>query len=163
MDSPSPKIVSSGLGQKIAIEDMDMTGHYYEAPSVSMSTAADAVTAVQITFPAHKAIAKGDTLVVSLPGAGGDSTDAGDQIWGVKSLPDVFSVEATKTAYNDAIAHGDDVAMARFRAGDAGTVAGVSSENDGIKGSTMKLHKIPRRARTVTSLLLCLHFRCLLR
>jgi len=144
VDSPSPKIVSSGLGQKIAIEDMDMTGHYYEAPSVSMSTAADAVTAVQITFPAHKAIAKGDTLVVSLPGAGGDSTDAGDQIWGVKSLPDVFSVEATKTAYNDAIAHGDDVAMARFRAGDAGTVAGVSSENDGIKGSTMKLHKSNR-------------------
>ncbi|KAJ1477876.1 hypothetical protein T484DRAFT_1819666, partial [Baffinella frigidus] len=135
----APIIASSGLGASIANIAMDQTGHYALPPTVGLTGGSGAVTSIEVSFTAVKAIAQGDTIVVSLPGFGGSSTDSDKQIFGVTSSPSIFAIPATEDEYNDLIAGGSDVAQARYRAGDAGTVQAVSSEANGEKGSTIKI------------------------
>jgi hypothetical protein len=137
--APVPKIKCTSVTTVIEEETMTYGGKDVSSRFELSTRTAGANVGMTIKFTPNRAIAKGDTLVVTLPNFGGETTDSGDHIWGVTSTPDAFGVEASEEKYKDAQAAGDDVAQAIYRVGFAGRTPAAADTADGELGSTIKL------------------------
>ena len=135
--APTIEVQGSALSLKPATMDLGTAGRVSQVSLTSgaLNTAVGFTISINLEQP----IAAGDSLLLSLPGFSGTSTDSDKQIYGVASSMDIFTTQASAEAYGDEVAAGNAVAGAKFRAGAQGRTPAASSLANGPLGGTLPL------------------------